>query len=99
MYGMVPKINLLSFLYIKKMSNVSPAFIDLATMVGTPGNSTYYTDFHEEEPSSFGFDRVIRPGFRAPKAPQHIRTSIWTQCISGFSMVVLILIFLMYIKG
>jgi len=71
------------------MSNVSygvaPAFIDLAT---------YYTDFHEEEPSSFGFDRVIRPGFRAPKAPQHIK-----QCISGFSMVVLILIFLMYIKG
>jgi hypothetical protein len=83
------------------MSNVSPAFIDLATMAGTPGNPTYYTDFHEEEPSSFGFDRVIRPGFRAPKSAQYIRTSssIWTQCISGFSMVVLILIFLMYIKG
>jgi hypothetical protein len=80
------------------MSNVSAAFIDLATMSGTPGNPTYYTDFHEEEPSSFGFDRVIRPGFRAPKAPQHIRTNL-TQCISGFSMVVLILIFLMYIKG
>jgi hypothetical protein len=73
------------------MSNIYPA---LATMAGTPGNPTYYTDFHEEEPSSFGFDRVIRPGFRAPKAPQHIK-----QCISGFSMVVLILIFLMYIKG
>ena len=82
------------------MSNVSAAFIDLATMSGTPGNPTYYTDFHEEEPSSFGFDRVIRPGFRAPKAPQHIRTSQYIkQCISGFSMVVLILIFLMYIKG
>jgi len=50
------------------MSNVSAAFIDLATMSGTPGNPTYYTDFHEEEPSSFGFDRVIRPGFRAPKS-------------------------------
>jgi len=77
------------------MSNVSPAFNNLATiMAGTPGNPTYYTDFHEEEPSSFGFDRVIRPGFRAPKSPQYIK-----QCISGFSMVVLILIFLMYIKG
>ena len=80
------------------MSNVSPAFIDLATYVsGTPGKPAYYTDFHEEEPSSFGFDRIIRPGFRAPKSPQHIR--MLTQCISGFSMVILILIFLMYIKG
>ena len=76
------------------MSNVSPAFIDLATMAGTPGNPTYYTDFHEEEPSSFGFDRHLRPSFRAPKSAQYIK-----QCISGFSMVVLILIFLMYIKG
>ncbi len=81
------------------MSNVSAAFIDLATISGTPGNPTYYTDFYEEEPSSFGFDRIIRPGFRAPKSPQHIRTSNLTQCISGFSMVVLILIFLIYIKG
>lgn len=73
------------------MSNVSPAFIDLAT---------YYTDFHEEEPSSFGFDRMIRPGFRAPKSAQYIRSSSkLTQCISGFSMVLLILIFLMYIKA
>ncbi len=81
------------------MSNVSPAFIDLATLAGTPGNPSYYTDFHEEGPSSFGFDRVIRPGFRAPKSPQFVRTSHIKHCISGFSMVVLILIFLMYIKG
>ena len=82
------------------MSNVSTAFIDLATMAGTPGKPTYYTDFHEEEPSSFGFDRVIRPGFRAPKSPQFIRTSQYIkQCISGFSMAILILIFLMYIKA
>jgi hypothetical protein len=81
------------------MSNVSAAFIDLATMAGTPGNPTYYTDFHEEDPSSFGFDRHLRPSFRAPKSAQYIRKSVWTQCISGFSMVVLILIFLMYIKA
>jgi hypothetical protein len=81
------------------MSNVSPAFIDLATMAGTPGKPTYYTDFHKEEPSSFGFDRVIRNDFMAPKSPQFIRTTMWTQCISSFSMVILILIFLMYIKA
>jgi hypothetical protein len=73
------------------MSNIYPA---LATMAGTPGKPTYYTDFHEEEPSSFGFDRVIRNNFMAPKSPQYIK-----QCISSFSMVILILIFLMYIKA
>ena len=76
------------------MSNVSSAFIDLATLQGTPGNPTYYTDFHEEEPSSFGFNRMIRPGFRAPKSAQYIK-----QCINGFGFVLLILIFLMYIKA
>ena len=80
---------------------MQPAFIDLATRgesdrymygKGTPGVPTYYTNVHELEPSTFGFNKYIRPSFWAPKSPQFIK-----QCISGF-MLVLILIFLIYIK-
>jgi hypothetical protein len=80
---------------------IAPAFIDLSTFSdtdnymysrGTPGNPVYYTNYQENEPSTFGLDKQIRPYFWAPKG-------FIKQCMSSFVFVILILIFLMYIKA
>jgi hypothetical protein len=80
---------------------IAPAFIDLASFSdtdnymysrGTPGKPAYYTNYQENEPSTFGLDKQLRPSFWAPKG-------VIKQCIMSFTVVLLILIFLMYIKA